>query len=87
MDAVEKVYRYMEFPGCVGLIDVTNLHWVACPKNLKNRCVGRFGTLLLPLTLSDLRTAFITYLTLLTGLPTILPLLINNGNYPRRLFL
>ena len=26
-DKVEKVYRYMGFPGCVGSMDVTHLHW------------------------------------------------------------
>ena len=27
LDEVEKVYRYMGFPGCVGSMDVTHLHW------------------------------------------------------------
>ena len=44
LDAVEKVYRYMGFPGCVGSMDVTHLHWGGrYPKSLTNHCVGRYG--------------------------------------------
>jgi hypothetical protein len=43
LDAVEKVYRYMGFPGCVCSMDVTHLHWGGCPKHLTNHCVGRYG--------------------------------------------
>ena len=43
LDAVEKVYRYMGFPGCVGSMDVTHLHWGGCPKHLTKHCVGRYG--------------------------------------------
>ena len=43
LDKVEKVYRYMGFPGCVGSMDVTHLHWGACPKHLRHHCIGRYG--------------------------------------------
>ena len=43
LDKVEKQYRYMGFPGCVGSMDVTHLHWGACPKGLRHHCIGRYG--------------------------------------------
>ena len=43
LDKVEKDYRYMGFPGCVGSMDVTHLHWGACPKHLRHHCIGRYG--------------------------------------------
>ena len=43
LNKVEKVYRYMGFPGCVGSMDVTHLHWGACPKTLRHHCIGRYG--------------------------------------------
>ena len=42
LDKVEKVYRYMGFPGCVGSMDVTHLHWGACPKHLRHHCIRRY---------------------------------------------
>ena len=33
----------MGFPGCVGSMDVTHLHWGNCPADLRHHCIGRYG--------------------------------------------
>jgi hypothetical protein len=43
LNEVEKVYRWMGFPGCVGSMDVTHLHWGNCPSELRHHCIGRYG--------------------------------------------
>ena len=35
------------FPGCVGSMDVTHLHWGNCPVELRHHCIGRYGYLTL----------------------------------------
>ena len=44
LNEVEKVYRYMGLPGCIGSIDVTHVQWGACPSALRHHCcMGRYG--------------------------------------------
>ena len=43
LNEVEKVYRWMGFPGCVGSMDVTHLHLSNCPAELRHHCIGRYG--------------------------------------------
>ena len=43
LNEVEKVYRYMGLPGCIGSMDVTHVQWGACPSNLLHHCIGRYG--------------------------------------------
>ena len=43
LNEVEKVYKWMGFPGCVGSMDVTHVHWGNCPSELRHHCIGRYG--------------------------------------------
>ena len=40
---VEKVYRYMGLPGCLGSMDVTHVQWGVYPSALRHYCIGSYG--------------------------------------------
>jgi hypothetical protein len=40
---VMNIYARLGFPGCLGSMDVTHVHWLACPLRLKNLCIGKEG--------------------------------------------
>ncbi len=43
LNEVEKIYRYIGLPGCIGSMDVTHVQWGACPSALRHHCIGRYG--------------------------------------------
>jgi hypothetical protein len=43
LNEVERVYRYMGLPGCLGSMDVTHVQWGVCPSELRHHCFGRYG--------------------------------------------
>ena len=43
LNEVDKVYRYMGLPGCIGSMDVTHVQWGACPSKLSHHFFGRYG--------------------------------------------
>ena len=37
------MYRLLGFPGAIGSMDCTHVHWGRCPPNLKWQCIGKEG--------------------------------------------
>ena len=40
---VMEMYRLLGFPGAIGSMDCTHVHWGRCPPNLKWQCIGKEG--------------------------------------------
>jgi hypothetical protein len=40
---VMEIYARLGFPGCIGSMDCTHVHWLNCPEILKNLCIGKEG--------------------------------------------
>ena len=85
LDAVEKVYRYMGFPGCIGSMDVTHLHWGGCPKHLTNHCTGRYGHPTLAFNFICSHSRRIHYISNAFHGATNDITITYNDNYPRKL--
>ena len=71
---MEKVYHYMDLPGCIGSMNVTHVQWGACPLELRHNCVGRYGYPTLGFNFNVYTIdVFNIYLVLSTEQSTILP--------------
>ncbi len=89
LNEVEKVYRYIGLPGCVGSMDVTHVQWGAwCPSNLRHHCIiGRYGYPTLGFNFICSHNRRIQYVSRAFYGATNDITITYNDNYPRRLML
>ena len=87
LNEVDKVYRYMGLPGCIGSMDVTHVQWGACPSKLSHDCFGRYGYPTVGFNFICSHNRRIQYISRAFYGATSDITIAANDNYPRRLML